>query len=196
MTRLPLSEVEHALTLTDPREAEQARLEALRALMSGPLARPVHVSRWRAMRALIDAELGRRAALERRSADAVLHDELAAAITLAAESARLIAMRAYVAAFSRELRLRTADELLTSLCGHHRADGPRFESLDSVSELVAPDETEAADLAHLWSRLPVLAQLTATETAALRRELAGEDHTAASRQALSRGRRKIRALEK
>ena len=193
--RLPISDVGHALTLADPREPEPAKLEALRILLSGSSARPVASARWRAMRASIAAELSRRSLLERRPADSILSDELAAAIMLASEAARLIAMRAYVESFSRELRLRTADELLTSLYGHHRADD-RHVSLDAAAELAAPDDAERVELEHLFSRLPVLARLTASEVEALERELRGEAQTVAGRQALSRARRKVRPLGK
>ena len=99
MARLRIAEVEHASMLSDPCEPAPARLEALHILMTGSLSRPVASARWRAMRASIDAELGRRAALEQRSPSAVLHDELQSAITLASGSARLIAMRAFIEVF-------------------------------------------------------------------------------------------------
>ena len=183
-----------ALTLSAPHESEQARLAALDALMTGALGRPVPAPRWRALRRQISAELGRRALMERRSADSILRDEIHAAIMLASEAARLVAMRCFVESFSRELRLRTCDELLVALTGTHRTDGAQLERVDP--DTLATSDSEAAELAHLWSRLPMLARLTASEVAALERELQGEVQTVASRQALSRARRKIRAIEK
>lgn len=194
IAQLPIAAVVSALTASDPSATDAARLDALGALMTGDLDRPVPAPRWRAMHGEINAELGRRAALEHRSPAAILHDEIAAAIVLASEAARLVAMRAYAEAFSRELRLRAADELLTSLCGHHRADGPVFEAIHP--DIPAPDDTERLELEDLWSRVPTLAGLTDAETAALRREINGEPHSPASRKSLSRARARISAIEK